>query len=436
MHSLAKEQIEGAHFLAGRTVALLADKAGFGKTAQYVRACEIAGADRVTVVCPRVLRPKEADEFRQWSLCGYKSTTIIVSGDAEVPKGDGLVIVNYDLVRNERIRRKLVARGADVLILDEAHRVKDNGSKTTTAVLGDGGLQKTAARVWLATGTPTPNGAHEFFVYATLAGAWSGSYDEFIRRFCVVIDGQYGTKVVGINHANLPELHAMLRPFVLQRYAVDHNRLPLISDSVEIDGAMPALEGVDDTTLAAILRSLEAGKWELLNHPYIATARRRIGLAKAAGVVRMAADELAADASLRMLIFAEHTDVIDQIAGGLASFGVGVIDGRTSPGKTETIIRQFVPGAAGACRVAVIQRMALKEGRDMLAATRVLLAEPAWTPDDNEQMIARTYRRGQARQVRATLCRLRGSPIEAAHDRILIRKARDIESLRVQPIGP
>lgn len=431
MSDLTPEQYAGAEFLAARRVALLADKAGFGKTAQYVRACDYVQAERITLICPRVLRVKEVAEFERWSMFGYAATVIRSVAD-DIPRGPGLVVVNYDLARQPSVKRRLLERGCDVLICDEAHRAKAPGGKTTTALFGRGGLQKTAKRVWLATGTPTPNGAHEYYVFAKLAGAWVGTYDAFQRRYCRVIDGQYGPKIVGINHDALPELKEALRPFVLQRYSADTSRPPLRLDSVNVDGELPSLEGIDEAALAAILRALEAGNWELLEHPFIATMRRRIGLAKAGGVAKLAAQELRAGVP-KMLIFAEHTDVIDSLARELEPFGVGIVDGRTSEKTAERVIRAFVPGVTDGPRVAVIQRMSLKEGRDMLLGRRILLAERAWTPDDNEQMIARADRRGQTEQVHASVCRLPGS-LDDAQDRVLARKAKDIASLRIQPL--
>lgn len=426
---LTPQQLEGARFLAARRVAGLWDRAGYGKTAQYVRACDIIGASRITVVCPKVLRKKEVAEFEKWSLFGYRPT-IIDSGDADVPKGDGLVVVNYDLVRQPKIKQKLMDRGCDALILDEAHRTKAPG-RTTLAMFGlrGGGLVKTAARIWHVTGTPAPKDAGDMYVFAKVAGAWAGTYDEFTRRFCIVVNGQFGPVVLGTKEETLPELLALLRPYALQRYEVDTARPPLARDEIEVDGALPKYTETDTATLRNLIRAAEAGDWSLLDNPFMATARRRVGLAKAGAIAELAATELDSG-HVKLLIFCEHTAVIDEIAGRLSAYGVGIIDGRTSEREMESIVHAFSGAGPVLPRVAIIQRMALKEGRDLIAARRVLLAEPAWTPDDNEQMIARSWRRGQTNNVHASYCWLPGS-IDDAVRRVVARREKDGSRLRI-----
>lgn len=426
--TFTSEQRTGARFLAARPVAMLADRAGYGKTAQVVRACELVGARQVTVICPPILKPNEVRQFELWSLFGF-ACTILHTGKDKVP-ADGVVVCSYDLARNPRIRRLLRERGCDVLFLDEAHRLKGPRSKTTTAVLGQAGIARGARHVWFVTGDPAPNNASEYFVFLKTCGTWHGSFDEFVARYCRVIQTSFGAKIIGDRDDTRPELLAMLQPHLLARDGVDPGRGPLTVDAIEIEGAAPDFSEIDPDTLSRIERAIEAGDWRALQEPSVSTVRRIIGAAKAAGIATLAATELEGG-SRKMLIFMQHRNAVDIVAGRLEGYGVGIIDGRTSSKRAEEIISAFQPDATGGPRVAIIQWQALKEGRDLVGARRVLIGEPAWTPADNGQMIARAWRRGQTEHVHASYCYLR-CPVDMALAKTLQRKARDGESLRSQ----
>lgn len=425
---LTPEQLEGGRFLATRRVAMNADEVGFGKTGQVVHGCDLATARRITYVCGSTLAPQQVVEFQRWSMWGY-DTHIVCDGDDKIPQRDGVVFVSYGLARSPKIKSQLLKRGCDVLTIDEAHRL-NGGGKTTTAVLGKGGLQKTASRVWWLTGEPAPNGAHEYYVFLKFAGAFPGRYEEFIRRYCIVVETSFGPKVVGSRNDTREELKALLRPYVIQRSGAEAARAPLTVDELPITGAAPAAD-LDPATQQRILAAAQAGDWNMLDDPSVSTVRRLAGTVKAQPVANMAASELSSGPG-KMLVFAAHTDVIDILSARLAPFGCGVIDGRASDKQRATIIKSFQHDPSG-LRVIVAHSKSAGEGLTLTAATRVILAEPAWTPAENHQCIARAWRRGQTQPVRASFMYLPGS-IDQAIAGILARKARDRASLRLQPV--
>lgn len=423
---LTPEQLAGAEFLAARKVAGLFDRVGFGKTAQCVRACDLIRAERVTIICPPILRPNEIREFDKWSLFGYPAA-IVRTGKDPVPR-DGLVAVSYELAHVPRIKRLLLERRPDVLILDEAHRVKSPGAKRTKAIFGKAGVASTAERVWFVTGEPTPNSAAEYYVFAKACGAWSGNQAEFIERYCVTIETDFGPKIVGNKRERVEELRGLLRPHVLQRDGIDPDRPPLTVDEIPIEGARPDFSGIDPAALQRIENAALAGDWSSLDDPFVSTVRRLVGLAKAESVAELAATELEGGGG-KTLVFCGHTAVIDGIAARLERFGAAVIDGRTPATRRQEIIDAFQ--GPGGPRVIVAHIRAAGEGLTLTAADRVLLAEPAWSPAENTQAIARAWRRGQTKPVRASFCYLAGS-IDEAVSRSLSRKMHDVAQLRVE----
>jgi len=469
---ITDDQLEGADFLASRKVAMLADRAGYGKTAQFIRACDLLCAERITIICPPILRVNEAAEFEKWSMWGLPMC-IVRTGKDILPPGPGIIICSYKLAaESPMITKQLVRRGADVLILDEAHALKDPKAERTKAIFKAGGIRSTAKRVWFVTGTPTPNHAGEYSVFARVTGAWTGSHAEFMERFCEVAEppgdykastyyglaraggafrgtmaeflakyyivGPAGTepqprsrsqlkflirmKITGSK--NVDELKALLSPYVLARYKIDPGRAPLTVDELSIDGKLPDFKDVDPMALEAIAQAIEAQDWHKLNGPAVATVRRYIGLAKAPGAAELIATELAGGGG-QVIAFCEHTAVIDTLSAKLGPDAV-VIDGRTPQKRREEILRAFQ--FDGSPRVLICQRMTLKEGVTLTAATRVLLVEPPWTPDDCEQMIARAWRRGQTNHVYASYLYLQGS-FDQRIAATLARKSADLAKI-------
>jgi SWI/SNF-related matrix-associated actin-dependent regulator of chromatin subfamily A-like protein 1 len=433
---LILEQWEGAAALAAHSVFMLADRVGFGKSAQFVRACDMVSPDpatRIIVVCPPNLRRNEAAEFARWGVWP-RPVTFLETGRDPLPDG-GVVVVSYNLASRREVRDRLAAWRPIVLICDEAHALKDPASSRCRAILEPGaGLAHAARHVWFITGTPTPNHSGELFPFAKLCGAWTGSYPGFQSKFCntttVWRNGTpIGTRIVGSkNHA---ELVALVQPFVLAREAVESERPPLEIDDFACEGREPDFDGVDPRELEAISEAVASGDFEQLRElapEAVATVRRVVGLCKAESVAQLALDELTADPSLKTLIFCEHTAVIDLIAAKLSPIGCGIVDGRTPNRDRPELFASFEPGKSGPLRALVCHRLSASEGLTLTQSTRVILAEPAWTPDANKQTIARAWRRGQRRPVRATYCYLAGS-IDAAVTATLRRKAQDTAKL-------
>jgi superfamily II DNA or RNA helicase len=149
-------QEEGARFLARTGRAFLADDMGLGKTVQAVVATillrECAGLRRALVVCPASLKHQWRHEIDK--ICGERAH--VVDG----PRSDrletyarwrhGFLILNYELILRdlEAIRRA----GTDLVILDEAQRIKNWSTKTAQAV-----KRLHSPHAFVLTGTPLEN---------------------------------------------------------------------------------------------------------------------------------------------------------------------------------------------------------------------------------------------------------------------------------------
>jgi superfamily II DNA or RNA helicase len=104
----------------------------------------------------------------------------------------------------------------------------------------------------------------------------------------------------------------------------------------------------------------------------------------------------------------------------------GVIDGRTKKAERAEIIARFkaVPGL-----ILLAHMRSIAEGLNLQMASRVYLPEPSFSPADNEQLVARAYRRGQTRDVHATFMYVPGTP-DARVAAALLRKLDDRDARR------
>lgn len=152
-------QLQGIAFLMPRHAALLADEMGLGKTVQVLLALRLlfhgGFIRRALVVCPKPLVINWTRELRTWAP---DVPFEVIGGDTDARRASWQVsncplkLVNYELLTrdvglaaDERVR-------FDVVVLDEAQRIKNHSSKTAQAV-----RRLRRDRSWAMTGTPIEN---------------------------------------------------------------------------------------------------------------------------------------------------------------------------------------------------------------------------------------------------------------------------------------
>jgi SNF2 family DNA or RNA helicase len=149
-------QDDGLRFLARRGRAFLADDMGLGKTIQAIAAAlvlrESAAAPRCLVVCPASLKYQWQAEIRR----AWGEEAAVVEGRRALRSEDyrawtsGFLILNYELVLRDLDLIRAVE--PDLIVLDEAHRIKNWDTKTAKAV-----KQLQSPFSLILTGTPLEN---------------------------------------------------------------------------------------------------------------------------------------------------------------------------------------------------------------------------------------------------------------------------------------
>ncbi|CAN5482261.1 DEAD/DEAH box helicase [soil metagenome] len=152
-------QLEGIAFLMPRNAALLADEMGLGKTMQTILALRLLFHSgiirRALLICPKPLVNNWSRELHAWA---EDIPFEVIGGDYESRRRSWLVsncplkVVNYEILTRDAEFLSDEAAEFDVVVLDEAQRIKNRESKTAQVV-----RSVKRKRSWALTGTPIEN---------------------------------------------------------------------------------------------------------------------------------------------------------------------------------------------------------------------------------------------------------------------------------------
>ncbi len=151
-------QREGMLHLAFKERALLADEMGLGKTIQTIAACallhHLGKAQRVLVVSPASLKTEWEEQIGRFTTLPQR---LVYGGPSkrtshyQDPNPPFFTICNYEQVLRDSLNINAYLR-PDIIILDEAQRIKNWASKTAQAV------KRLKSRfAFVLTGTPLEN---------------------------------------------------------------------------------------------------------------------------------------------------------------------------------------------------------------------------------------------------------------------------------------
>jgi superfamily II DNA or RNA helicase len=158
--SLYDYQREGVLFAAAAGRCLIGDEMGLGKTAQAIAAAEVMaklhGVERVLIVCPTSLKHQWKNEIARFT--GRSARVVEGSkprrNDAFADVAPFFKITNYDTVHADV--DAIAAWGPDLVILDEAQRIKNWATRAARSV-----KQIRSPYAIVLTGTPLENRLEE-----------------------------------------------------------------------------------------------------------------------------------------------------------------------------------------------------------------------------------------------------------------------------------
>jgi SNF2 family DNA or RNA helicase len=396
MKHLFDYQRVGVKFLAENPAAFLADEQGLGKTIQVIAACDALELKKVVVICPAIAKINWRREFEKWGRVKRE-----------------VIVYSYDkMTQSKEVRNAIAAFEPDVLVLDEAHYLKNRQAKRTKYLYGQfcrgDGLVRFADRVWLLSGTPFPNDVSDFWTHLKAIWQYPLNFTDYTLYFCKTWNGQFGLKVLGNKAERMGEFKTILKSIMLRRKTESVlKELPPLwwQDAVvEVDGwdDMAHIEGdqerkaVELILQSAITQSDVGDKLGDIA-PHMASMRRLTALAKAKPIAAQLAAELKDNAYEKVVVFAYHRAALEALREGLAEFNPAYIVGGLGNQERQSEIDRFQNDAE--CRVFIGQITACSTAITLTAANQVVFAEMDWVPAVNAQASKRCHRIGQSKPV-------------------------------------
>jgi SWI/SNF-related matrix-associated actin-dependent regulator 1 of chromatin subfamily A len=448
-------QLDGAQYLAPKDQALLADEPGLGKSAQAIAAADMVGARNILVIAPANLRINWMREFDRFSPMD-RPCAAIMSAKERIP-ASGVVLCSYDLLCNEKVREALKKTEWDVLILDEAHYLKERTARRTKAVYGCGKRSPgiSAKRIWRLTGTPAPNDASELYTHLKSAGIIDEPYWDFTFRFCTGFNSDYGFRITG--HKNVDELKRLLAQFMLRRKKEDvlKDLPPIVFQEVTVEKSPVELDPIfyeqfhgigeekflaniatQDDMLQKALEAAYAGHTaqpmsnaaNILQSmaPSLVTLRRYLGMQKLPAICDILAAELESETIDKIVVFAVHQSVIEGARERLRKFGAVTLYGNTPALKRQENVDKFMSDKR--TRVFIGNIQAAGVGITLTSACEVAFAEADWVPANNAQAAMRCHRIGQKNPVRVRFFTC-ADTVDEQIQKALLRKTRELAKI-------
>lgn len=396
-----------SHAVAGNKAFLLADQMGSGKTLQSILAfknlARMRHVRRMTILAT-------ASICKQWIDRLHKSDITvewIKNGKHDIVGDCDVIITSYSLAINKHIEKQLRehTRG-EMLLLDEAHKVKSTGyapARIARVVYGLGyrqppGIADIAKFTLALTGTPLPNGClSELHGFMSVACDGSKQWLRYGKKFCGLYYNSYGDFWEITGNTNEDEWRELIEPHMLQRDVRTFAALPHLSHMTQRTTLSPkAIEKIhdmlDEDTAMKVLAAIEVGDEPEFGN-FVQTMHA-IGLAKVAPAIREA--RLLIRYGDPLVLFCKHKSVFAELEKGLKQHEVEYVKlhAEMDAQRRGKAINDFQNGN-GKVFLSTIGVGA--EGINLTRAAQSLFVEMDFVLARMDQAIARIHRIGQTR---------------------------------------
>lgn len=414
-------QLDGVAFLFPRRHAVLADEMGLGKTMQSITTVRLLAQSgqisRVLLVCPK---PLVTNWVRELALWAPDVSVVTIEGNQQ--KREWLwrnstavvTIANYEsALRDEAILHDPDLR-FDLLMLDEAQRVKNTQGATSQVIRG---IQRD--RSWALTGTPIENSA-----------------DDLVGLFEFVSPGllHTGMKPRAMGKA--------VQDVVLRRTKekVLDDLPPKIMRDAEIDLTAEQWETYRRAEDDGIVSLNDLGAELTVHHVFELVLRLKqicnfdpvTGASSKAERLEADLEECVASGR-KAIVFSQWVKTLDQITERISRFNPVAYHGRIPHAQRDGVIDHFRNDPD--CHVILMSYGAGSVGLNLQFAGYVFLFDRWWNPAVEDQAINRAHRIGAAGSV--TVSRfLASGTIEQRIDQVLREKRELFDTVFEESTGP
>lgn len=408
LEALYPFQRQGVEWLIRGTGGILADDMGLGKTVQTITAMRLlfncAQLRTALVVCPKGLLATWEREFGRWAP---ELGVAVITPPAAIREDAWKALVgrrhvlltNYEQLRNppDSLRRA----APDLMVADEAHRLRKRGAQTT-----DGCFQLEPGRFWALTGTPLERDLEDLTTLLSLVAP---------KRFAP-------SDAAKLHSASL---RSRARAYILRRRKEDVLKdLPPVLDTTE---SLELSEAQDRAYRLAVKRYRGAGRKEeelaLLTRLQTIcdmdpVSRESAKVERILGLLRRIRERRE-----KAVVFSYRLDPLRELQRRIVERwgpeAVPLLLGEMAGEERERAVAHF-RNSERALALLASTRVG-GEGLTLVEANHVFLFNQWWNPSANDQARDRVVRIGQRRKVRVYRFCCRGT-IEEALERILESK--------------
>ncbi len=374
-------QYEGIAWMFSQKSALLADEMGLGKTMQTITAVRLllrsGHIRRILFICPKPLIPNWQREFRTWAE-ELPFTTI--EGDTARRKmiwnmpGVPLLIANYELVSRDLdgVPEEELPK-FDLVVLDEAQRIKNRDSKTAEVVRGI-----PRKRSWALTGTPIENRPEELAALFEYMGVVPPAATPDLKQLSRISSIYVLRRTKDLVMKDMPprlDRDELLELSPAQKLAYQ---------TAEKDGVIKLNEMGDEISVQHVFELVLRLKQITNFDPFTGESAKLERL-----IANM--EEIAASGG-KAILFSQWTKVIDWLAARLTQFNPLVYHGGVPTPKREPILKEFKENPSK--HILLMSYGTGAVGLNLQFAGYVFLFDRWWNPAVEDQAINRAHRIG------------------------------------------
>jgi SNF2 family DNA or RNA helicase len=407
-------------FLVPRHAAVLADEMGLGKSMQAISSLRLlirsGEARRVLVVCPKGLVSNWARELADWAP---ELVVAVIEGDQrrrqwqwslpDVP----VKLANYEVVVRDRDLVAEMGLEFDLVVLDEAQRIKNRDSQTSQSVRA---LRR--GRSWALTGTPVENSA-----------------DDIVGLFEFVAPGHLNDRM------SPRELGAAAADHVLRRTKdkVLKDMPPRLNRDERIELTAEQRETYRQAEEEGVLRLSGLGQQATIQHVFELVLRLKqicnfdTATGESAKLDRLEAELEEIHASgKKSLVFSQWVATLGRLRERLARFGAIEYHGGMSTVARDECLHRFKNDSRHG--VLLLSYGAGAVGLNLQFSQYVFLFDRWWNPAVEDQAINRAHRIGAAGAVTVT----RYLSVDTIEERIdeVLRSKRDLSDTILSQAEP
>lgn len=395
-------QYAGIAFLFPRHSAILADEMGLGKTMQAITSVRMllrAGfIKRVLLICPKPLVTNWEREFKTWAP---EVTLATIKGNQAQrawhwTSNPAMVkVANYELLTRDEAYVTDPKYRYDLVVLDEAQRIKNKSNATSKVV-----HKIPRNRSWALTGTPLENGIED------LVGIC-----EFAAK---------GAVTSGLTPR---EVRVRVKDLILRRTKdlVMTDMPPRLTRDAEMDLSPEQQQTYDGAENQGVMRLNDMGDELTIKHVFELVLRLKQicnfdpATGESSKIDRLKADmEEVAASGQKAIVFSQWVDALQVIGKQLPEHRPLEYHGRIPSKQRDPILQEFKENPQR--NVLLMSYGAGAVGLNLQFCRYVFLFDRWWNPAIEDQAINRAHRIGAAGSVTITRMIMAGTIEQRIHE--------------------